>query len=81
MFTFAYVFVNCDARPAGCQPVGGRCNFIAPEYGCITPLRMLRLKQTQPHTWQRLNLLMDHDIERKQETEYQKMFQVCTMAL
>ena len=75
MFIFAYAFVNVDARPEG------RDNFIAPEYGCITPLRMLRLKQTQPHTWERLSLLMDHDAERKQETEYQRMFQVGRMTL
>ena len=54
----------------------GRDNFIAPEYGCITPLRILILKQTEPHTWERLKLLMDHGEDHKKETEYQNMFQV-----
>ena len=75
MFIFARAFINFDARPEG------KDHFIAPEYGCITPLRMLRLKQTQPHTWDRLSLLMDHDAERKQETEYQRMFQVGRITL
>ena len=34
------------------------------------------LKQTDVVTWERLSLLMDHDEDRKKETEYQKMFQV-----
>ena len=54
----------------------GRTKFIAPEYGCITPLRLLLLKETEPHTWERMKLLMDHDEDRRKETEYQKMFQV-----
>ena len=53
-------------------------HFIAPEYGCIAPLRLLLLKQYDPVTWDRLEMLMDHDAERKTETEYQKMFQVET---
>ena len=54
----------------------GKNHFIAPEYGCIAPLRMLLLKQSDPATWNRLQMLMDHDAERKTETDYQKMFQV-----
>jgi hypothetical protein len=34
------------------------------------------LKETEPHTWDRLKLLMDHDEDRRKETEYQRMFQV-----
>ena len=34
------------------------------------------LKQTDTVAWERLSLLMDHDEDRKKETEYQKMFQV-----
>ena len=37
---------------------------------------MLLLKQNDPATWDRLQMLMDHDNERKQEKEYQHMFQV-----
>ena len=54
----------------------GQTSFIAPEYGCITPLRMLQLNRTDPSTWDRLELLMDHDEDRKKEAEYQNMFQV-----
>ena len=54
----------------------GKDSFIAPEYGCITPLRLLMLKETEPHTWDRLKLLMDHDEDRRKETRYQEMFQV-----
>ena len=57
----------------------GKNHFIAPEYGCIAPLRMLLLKQSDPATWNRLQMLMDHDAERKTETDYQKMFQVLTV--
>ena len=56
-------------------------HFIAPEYGCIAPLRLLLLKQYDPVTWDRLEMLMDHDAERKTETEYQKMFQVILVEL
>ena len=34
------------------------------------------LKETEPHTWDRLKFLMDDDEDRRKETEYQKMFQV-----
>ena len=54
----------------------GKQQFLAPEYSCITPLRLLMLKQTDTVAWERLSLLMDHDEDRKKETEYQKMFQV-----
>ena len=54
----------------------GKDSFIAPEYGCITPLRLLMLKDTEPHTWDRLQLLMDHDEDRRKETRYQEMFQI-----
>ena len=62
--------IRFNFRPTGKQ------QFLAPEYSCITPLRLLMLKQTDIVTWERLSLLMDHDEDRKKETEYQKMFQV-----
>ena len=34
------------------------------------------LKETEPYTWDRLKLLMDHDEDRRKETEYQRVFQV-----
>ena len=48
----------------------------SPEYCCIAPLRGLELKQNNPVMWRRLLLLMDHEEERKNEPEYQEMFQV-----
>jgi hypothetical protein len=49
---------------------------LAPEYSCIAPLRLLALKKSDPDTWQRIQLLMDHDEERRMETIHWKMFQV-----
>ena len=49
---------------------------IAPEYGCVTPLRLLLKKRSDPDLWKRLGLLMDHDEERRMELNYWKMFQV-----
>jgi hypothetical protein len=54
----------------------GSVRFIAPEYGCITPLRVLTLRERNPELWERLQLLMDHDEDRKKEVDYQQMFQV-----
>ena len=54
----------------GCKKV------TAPEYCCIAALRGLELKKNNPSMWNRLQLLMDHDEDRKLETEYQDMFQV-----
>ena len=54
----------------------GENSFLAPEYSCITPLRLLMLKESDDLAWKRLSLLMDHDEDRKKETDYQKMFQV-----
>ena len=54
----------------------GSDNFIAPEYACITPLRILLLKDSDPDAWKRLQLLMDHEEDRRKETKYQEMFQV-----
>ena len=54
----------------------GSDNFIAPEYACITPLRILLLKHSDPDAWKRLQLLMDHEEDRRKETKYQEMFQV-----
>ena len=48
----------------------------APEYCCIAVLRALELKNNDPAMWNRLQLLMDHDEDRKLEVEYQDMFQV-----
>ena len=42
----------------------------------IAPLRGLELKRNDPVMWRRLLLLMDHEEERKNEPEYQEMFQV-----
>ena len=33
----------------------------ASEYSCILPLRMLRLKKTDPEMWSRVEMLMDHN--------------------
>ena len=65
-----------DSRiPFNFSPSGDN-SFLAPEYSCITPLRLLMLKETDDLAWKRLSLLMDHDEDRKKETDYQKMFQV-----
>ena len=48
----------------------------APEYCCIAVLRALELKNNDPAMWNRLQLLMDHDEDRKLEVDYQDMFQV-----
>ena len=48
----------------------------SPEYCCIAPLRGLELKKNNVEMWNRLLLLMDHDEERKNEKEYQRIFQV-----
>jgi len=45
------------------------------EYGCITVLRLLHLRENDPEAWARIQLLMDHDEERRKETEYWSMFQ------
>jgi len=45
------------------------------EYGCISVLRLLALRDTDPESWERVQLLMDHDQERREEKEYWKMFQ------
>ena len=49
---------------------------LAPEYGCIAPLRLLLKRESDPDLWKRLALLMDHDEERRMELNYWKMFQV-----
>ena len=49
---------------------------IAYEYGCISVLRLLWLRDNDKETWERVQLLMDHDEERRRETEYWAMFQV-----
>eukprot|EP00092_Neocalanus_flemingeri_P013253 GFUD01014283.1.p1 GENE.GFUD01014283.1~~GFUD01014283.1.p1 ORF type:complete len:522 (+),score=161.87 GFUD01014283.1:236-1801(+) len=48
---------------------------IAYEYGCITVLRLLALRDTNPETWARVQFLMDHEDERRKEKEYWQMFQ------
>jgi len=48
---------------------------IAYEYGCISVLRLLSLRDNDPETWARVQFLMDHDEERRKEKEYWKMFQ------
>jgi len=48
---------------------------ICHEYGCITVLRLLSLRDSDPDSWARVQLLMDHDEERRKELEYWKMFQ------
>lgn len=48
---------------------------IAYEYGCITVLRLLALRDGDPETWSRVQFLMDHDEERRKEKEYWQMFQ------
>ena len=37
------------------------------------------MKRNNPEMWRRFLLLMDHDEERKLETDYQEMFQVSNM--
>jgi len=48
---------------------------ISYEYGCITVLRLLSLRDTDPEAWARVQFLMDHDEERRKEKEYWQMFQ------
>lgn len=45
------------------------------EYGCVSVLRLLTLRDTEPESWARVQLLMDHDDERRKEEEYWRMFQ------
>nr|XP_040573959.1 uncharacterized protein LOC121122947 [Lepeophtheirus salmonis] len=49
---------------------------LAPEYGCITPLRLAASKYKDKKLWSLLQSLMDHDVERRKEEKYWKMFQV-----
>eukprot|EP00095_Tigriopus_kingsejongensis_P008846 snap_masked-scaffold15_size728074-processed-gene-2.0 protein:Tk08846 transcript:snap_masked-scaffold15_size728074-processed-gene-2.0-mRNA-1 annotation:"protein isoform a" len=49
---------------------------IAPEYCCITPLRLLALKKTDAELWSRVQMLMDHDEDRRKEEDYWNMFQI-----
>ena len=35
-----------------------------------------RLRERNPELWARLQLLMDHDEDRKKELDFQQMFQV-----
>ncbi len=46
----------------------------APEYCCIAPLRLLWLRDSDPAAWARVQLLMDHDQERRREEKYWAMF-------
>jgi len=48
---------------------------IAYEYGCISVLRLLSLRDEDPEKWARLEFLMDHDEERRKEKDYWQMFQ------
>merc|ERR1712130_842013 len=48
---------------------------ICHEYGCITVLRLLSLRDSDPDSWARVQLLMDHDGERRKELDYWNMFQ------
>lgn len=48
---------------------------ICHEYTCISVLRLLALRDSDPDSWARVQLLMDHDTERRKETEYWNMFQ------
>ena len=66
-YTYKIIVIFSDD---GCKKVS------APEYCCIAALRGLELKKNNPSMWNRLQLLMDHDEDRKLETEYQDMFQV-----
>ena len=54
----------------------GQKKLVCPEYCCIAPLRALELKRNNPKMWRRLMLLMDHEEERKTESEMTEMFQI-----
>merc|ERR1712179_512100 len=45
------------------------------EYGCVSVLRLLSLRDSDPESWARVQLLMDHDEERRKEEDYWRMFQ------
>ena len=49
---------------------------IIPEYCCITTLRGLELKRNDPDLWNRLQLLMDHDEDRRLDSEYTEKYSV-----
>jgi len=49
---------------------------IAYEYGGISVLRLLSLRDADPDSWARLQFLMDHEQERREEKEFWRMFQV-----
>jgi len=61
-------------EPKMCVKVYGK-GTIAPEYGCISVLRLLHLRDTDPGQWGSVQLLMDHDEDRRKEAEYWAMFQ------
>jgi len=49
---------------------------IAYAYGGISVLRLLSLRDEDPDSWARLQFLMDHEQERREEKEFWRMFQV-----
>lgn len=46
-------------------------------YRAIAPLRLLKVKENTPETWERLSYLMDHNIERQEDSELWEMYQRC----
>lgn len=57
--------------PSASNSTGRICH----EFGCITVLRLLALRDSAPDSWARVQLLMDHDGERRKELDYWQMFQ------
>eukprot|EP00092_Neocalanus_flemingeri_P005352 GFUD01005766.1.p1 GENE.GFUD01005766.1~~GFUD01005766.1.p1 ORF type:complete len:592 (-),score=147.56 GFUD01005766.1:293-2068(-) len=52
-------------------------NFQDPHdmYRCIAPLRLLKVKEKVPEVWERLTYLMDHNTERRGDTELWDTYQ------
>lgn len=44
-------------------------------YRAIAPLRLLKVKEKIPETWERLSYLMDHNTERRQDTQLWETYQ------
>jgi len=46
-------------------------------YRAIAPLRLLKVKEKHPETWERLSYLMDHNTERQVDSELWETYQRC----
>lgn len=62
--------IECDILAKSTQKVEFKdMKTTHDHYRSIAPLRLLQIKEKCPEVWERLSYLMDHNIERKQDTE------------